>query len=64
MCLDCLMGKLFRVIFCGKGHFVSSYEYTKQYLQHESTQFLFEQCSYDHLEERLQGLFDLSLTMI
>jgi hypothetical protein len=58
------MGKLFRVIFCGKGHFVSSFDYTKQYLQQESTQFLFEQCSYDHLEDKLKGLFDSSRSTI
>lgn len=46
-----------KVIFCGKGHFVSSYQYTKEYLENESTKFIIEQCSYDNLDEQLKGTF-------
>lgn len=44
-----------KIVFCGKGHFVSSYEYTKEYLQNESINLVVEQCQYDNLEDRLKG---------
>jgi hypothetical protein len=48
--------RLFRIVFCGKGHFVSSFEYTKDYFRSEPFHLIIEQCSYDNLEERLKGL--------
>ena len=50
--------RTYRIVFCGQGHFLSSFEYTKEYLQSESLHLIFQQCSYDNLEERLQGLWD------
>lgn len=52
--------RTYRIVFCGQGHFLSSFEYTKEYLQSESLHLIFQQCSYDNLEERLKGFLSSS----